>query len=47
MEEDEAELLEKVNDAIGETYNEEFDELYSAVEALLEEYYDLLEETED
>jgi predicted nuclease with TOPRIM domain len=47
IEDSESEILEKINDAIGEIYHEEFDDVYSAVDALLEEYHDLLEETED
>jgi regulator of replication initiation timing len=40
-------LLEKVNEALGEVYEEGFDDLGSAVEALIEEYYEALEEAED
>ncbi len=40
-------LLSLVNEALGDGYDEEFTDLGSAVEALIEEYDDLREEVED
>jgi chromosome segregation ATPase len=41
------ELLDLVNDALGDVYETEFDDLDSAVRALVDEYLDTLEEAED
>jgi uncharacterized protein YukE len=41
------ELLSLVNNALSDVYDEEFDDLNSAVRTLIDEYDDLLEETED
>lgn len=41
------ELLDLVNDAIGDLYESRFDDLSSAVRGLIDEYLDTLEEAED
>jgi hypothetical protein len=41
------ELFSLVNNALSDVYDEEFDDLNSAVRTLIDEYDDLLEETED
>jgi predicted nucleic acid-binding Zn-ribbon protein len=47
-EEDEIEeLLSLINEALSAVYSEVFDDLDSAIRALVDEYEDLLEETDD
>ena len=40
-------LLSRINDILSEVYHDDFEDLESAVGALIEEYDDLREETED
>ena len=44
---DDEELLDLVNEAVGDVYESGFDDLDSAVRALIDEYLDTLEEAED
>jgi len=41
------ELLFKINEVLGDTYDEDFVDLESAVGALIDEYHDAVEEAED
>ena len=41
------ELLTQINAVLGDTYDEGFEDIESAVEALIDEYHDAVEEVED
>ena len=41
------ELLSRINEALSDTYDEDYEDLESAVEALIDEYHDAVEEAED
>ena len=41
------ELLSRINGALSDTYDEDFEDLESAVGALIDEYHDAVEEAED
>jgi len=42
-----SEILSRINDALSETYDENFEDLESAVGALIDGYHDAVEEAED